>query len=376
MSDDESEDQKHHIIIDNGSCYIKAGFSGEEYPRIVFPTVVGYPKYHTNKKEFFVGTDAEKKWGVLKLNKPIQRGEIINWDDMENIWNYLFKYELRAAPEEHNVMITELLKYPKEIREKIAQLMFESFNVPGLFIVNPAILSLYDAGKYTGFVVDLGHEISQFVPIYDGFPLSHAVKQYNFGGKDLTEYMANLLEETGMKLSTSAEKEIVKDIKIKSCYVALDYEEEIKSVEKYDYEMPDGTNICIKYQRIKCPESLFKPFMIQNLGDNIENIGQTCYDSIQKCNSDKKIDFYNCIVLSGGTSMFNGLPERFTKEIKALVPESIKEEVKVIASPERKFASWNGGSILSSISTFDKEWITKTEYEESGATIVHRKCLC
>ena len=188
--------------------------------------------------------------------------------------------------------------------------------------------------------------------------------------------MVNLLEETGTKFSTNAEKKIVECIKIKSCYVALDYEEEIKSVEKYDYELPDGTNIIIKYQRIKCPESLFKPFMIQNLGDNIENIGQTCYDSIQKCNSDKKIDFYNCIVLSGGTSMFNGLPERLTKEIKALAPYSMKEEVKVIASPERKFASWNGGSILSSISTFDKEWITKTEYEEIGATIVHRKCLC
>ena len=188
--------------------------------------------------------------------------------------------------------------------------------------------------------------------------------------------MVNLLEETGIKFSTNAEKEIVEYIKIKSCYVALDYEEEIKSVEKYDYELPDGTNIIIKDQRIKCPESLFKPFMIKNLGDNIYNIGQTCYDSIQKCDIDIKMDFYNCIVLSGGTSMFNGLPERFTKEIKALVPESIKEEVKVIASPERKYASWNGGSILSNISTFKSCWITKTEYEESGATIVHRKCLC
>ena len=122
MSDDEFEDQKHHIIIDNGSGYIKAGFSGEEYPRTVFPTVVGYPKYLIGKKEFFVGTYAESKRGVLKLNKPIQRGEIINWDDMENIWNYLFKYELRAFPEEHNVMITELLKYPKE-RQKNPKLL-------------------------------------------------------------------------------------------------------------------------------------------------------------------------------------------------------------------------------------------------------------
>ena len=104
-------------------------------------------------------------------------------------------------------------------------------------------------------------------------------------------------------------------------------------------------------------------------------IGQTCYDSIQKCDIDVRKDLYNCVVLSGGSSMYNGLPERLSKEIKALAPESMKEEVKVIASPERKFAVWIGGSILSSISTFESMWITKTEYEESGVTIVHRKCF-
>ena len=103
--------------------------------------------------------------------------------------------------------------------------------------------------------------------------------------------------------------------------------------------------------------------------------GQTCYDSIQKCDIFIRKDFYNCIVLSGGNSMFNGLPERFSKEMKALVPESMKDEIKVIASPERKFAVWIGGSIISQISTFESEWITKDEYEEDGATIVHRKCF-
>ena len=377
MEDEEGE-SKPHIIIDNGTGYCKAGLSGEEGPRAVFPPCVGYLKYASRcfvpgeKKEFFVGADAEAKSGLLKLNYPIEHGVVNNWDDMEKIWGHVFTNELRVAPEEHNVMLTEAPMNPKENREKMAQIMFETFNVPGLYIAIQAVLSLYSAGKFTGIVADSGDGVTHFVPIFDGYSLPHAVIRLDLAGRDLTEYMMKLLTETGQRFSTTAEKEIVKAIKEKSCYVALDFEEELKSVEPYDYELPDGTHVIVKDQRIRCPEALFKPAMVGKEGNGI---GQTCYDSIQKCDIDVRKDLYNCVVLSGGTSMYNGLPERLTKEIKALAPESMKEEVKVIASPERKFAVWIGGSILSSISTFESMWITKTEYEESGATIVHRKCF-
>ena len=376
MAEDEGEG-KPHVIIDNGTGYCKAGLSGEEGPRAVFPACVGYPKYASgmvggDKQEFFVGADAEAKRGVLKLNYPIEHGVVNNWDDMEKIWGHVFTNELRVDPVEHNVMLTEAPMNPKENREKMAQIMFETFNVPGLYIAIQAVLSLYSAGKFTGIVADSGDGVTHFVPIFDGYSLPHAVIRLDLAGRDLTEYMMKLLTETGQRFSTTAEKEIVKAIKEKSCYVALDFEEELKSVEPYDYELPDGTHVIVKDQRIRCPEALFKPSMVGKEGNGI---GQTCYDSIQKCDIDVRKDLYNCVVLSGGTSMYNGLPERLTKEIKALAPESMKEEVKVIASPERKFAVWIGGSILSSISTFESKWITKTEYEESGATIVHRKCF-
>ena len=376
MTEEEGE-SKPHIIIDNGTGYCKAGLSGEEGPRAVFPACVGYPKYASGmvggyKKEFFVGADAEAKRGVLKLNYPIEHGVVNNWDDMEKIWGHVFTNELRVAPEEHNVMLTEAPMNPKENREKMAQIMFETFNVPGLYIAIQAVLSLYSAGKFTGIVADSGDGVTHFVPIFDGYSLPHAVIRLDLAGRDLTEFMMKLLTETGQRFSTTAEKEIVKAIKEKACYVALDFEEELKSVEPFDYELPDGTHVIVKDQRIRCPEALFKPSMVGKEGNGI---GQTCYDSIQKCDIDVRKDLYNCVVLSGGTSMYNGLPERLTKEIKALAPESMKEEVKVIASPERKFAVWIGGSILSSISTFESMWITKTEYEESGATIVHRKCF-
>ena len=365
-----------NIIIDNGTGYCKAGLSQEEGPRSVFPSVVGYPKYKSRlkqEKEFFVGADAEAKRGVLKLSYPIEKGVVINWDDMEKIWEYVFVDQLRVDPtNHHNVLLTEPPLNPKENREKMAEIMFETFNVPGLYIAIQAVLSLYSAGKFTGMCIDSGEGITQFVPIFDGYSLPHAISKVDLAGRDLTEFLAKILLETGQRFSTPAEKEIVKAIKEKSCYLALDYEEELKAVEPFDYELPDGSHVVIKDQRIRCPEALFKPAMIGKVGNGI---AQICYDSIQKCDIDIRKDFYNCIVLSGGNTMFNGLPERFTKEMRYLVPYSMREETKVIASPERKYAVWIGGSILSSISTFKSQWITKTEYEEYGATIVQRKCF-
>ena len=380
---EEDGESKPHIIIDDGARYCKAGLSGEEGPRAVFPSCIGYPKYASgmvggDKKEFFVGADAEAKRGILKLNYPIDHGVVENWDDMEKIWEYAFTNELRVDPAEHNVMLTEASMNQKENREKKAQIMFETFKVPGLYIANQGVLSLFSAGKFTGFVVDSGESITQFLPIFDGYYLPHAVNRFDFAGRDLTKFFMLLLNETGLRFSTNAEKEIVRAIKEKACFVALDFEEELKTVEPFDYELPDGTHVIIKDQRIKCTEALFKPWIIpydKDIEKPEKGLGQTCYDSIQKCEIDLRRDFYNCIILSGGNSMFNGLQERLTKEIKALAPYSIGEEIKVIASPERKYSVWIGGGILSSISTFESNWITKTEFEEFGASIVHRKCF-
>ena len=366
-----------HVIIDNGTGYCKAGFSGEEGPRAVFPAVVGRPKTASamvgnDKKDFYVGQQAEEKRGILHLSYPIADGIVNNWDDMEKVWEHCFTNELRCSPEEHKVMLTEAPLNPKENREKMATIMFETFNVPGLYIAIQAVLSLYSAGKFTGIVCDSGDGVTHFVPIFDGYSLPHAVVRMDLAGRKLTEFMMKVLREVNVNFSTSAEKEIVKDIKEKCCYVALDYKEELGKVEEMSYELPDGKVIKVKDQRIRCPEVLFQPEMC---GCEPGGIGKRCYESIQKCDIDIRKDLYPCIVLSGGTTMFQGIAERLTKEVKEQAPESMKETVKVIAVPERKYAVWIGGSILSSISTFDSMWVTKDEYNESGAGIVHRKCF-
>ena len=379
--EEEDNDSKKPLIIDNGSGYIKAGLNGEEGPRSIFPSIVGYPKYTYNynfyreKKDYLVGSEAEDKRGVHKLNYPIEHGNIENWDDMEIIWNHIFTSELRIAPEEHNVLITECSENERKNRKRIAQIMFETFNVPGLYIANPGVLSLFSVGKFNGIAIDLGDSLSKFIPAFDGFLLPHAVKQYNFGGRDLTDYFVQIIKSYGYNFSTTATWEIAKKIKENGCYFTLDYEKENR--EPFVSELPDGNNITINDPEIRCLVKYFKPkeYKLMRYGLDLYSTGQICYDSIQICDIDIRKDLYNNIVLSGGNSMFNGLKEIIEEDVKTLAPYSMKEEVKVIASPERKYAAWIGGSILSSISTFESMWITKYEYEEYGDYTVRRKCF-
>jgi len=233
--------------------------------------------------------------------------------------------------------------------------MFETFKVSGLSFEIQPLLCMYAAGKFTGFVVDSGEGLTQFAPFYDGFILSSAMKKLDLSGGIITNYMLKLLNNNGLNFSNH-EKEKVRNIKEKACYVALDFKDKIKSIEPFYYELPDGNHIVLKEQRIICTEGLFKPTIIGKSGNGL---AKTCYDLIQKCNIDIKKDLFNCIILSGGNTMFKGFQERFEKEIKGLVPESMKEEVKVIASTERTIQAWIGGCILSSISTYESKWVTK-----------------
>ncbi|VBB18706.1 actin-like [Yasminevirus sp. GU-2018] len=376
-------EENTHVVIDNGSGMVKAGFSGEDAPCCVFPAIIGRPKYKNTMRhgkenmedQIYVGDDAQSKRGILRLNYPIEHGIVTDWNDMERLWEYTFDSQLRVDPETRHVLLTEAPQNPKQNREKMMEIMFERFNVPASYVALQGVLSLYASGRTTGVVLDIGDGVTHTIPVFEGFCIPYAVNRYDLAGRDVTDYLKRLLDDRGYRFTTSSEREVVREIKEKFCYCAMDFDEEVKLFRTRNmtrnYTLPDGNVIKIGDEMFRSGEVLFEPDLI---GKEIKGIHQAVFDSVQKADIDVRKDLFGNVVLSGGTTMIKNLDKRLEKELNILKPVKMSN-VKIVAPAERKYSVWLGGSILSSLDTFSSAWITKREFEEGGAQIIHRKCM-
>ncbi|XP_078411978.1 actin-5-like [Cetorhinus maximus] len=215
-------------------------------------------------------------------------------------------------------------------------------------------------------VVDSGDGVTHSVPVHDGYNMPDAISRIDLGGHDLTTYLIKLLSEAGNAFHEKC-RYIVEDMKQKCCYVTVDYPNE--GTRLVDYELPDGHIITIGTERFKCPEALFNPSVMES---NQEGIHIMTINSLKRVQPHIRQLMYDNVLLSGGSTLFDGFNVRFCKEIFPLAPKDVK--TKIHAVPERKYAVWIGGSILASLHAFQSLWIRQEDYTEQGPLIVHRRC--
>ena len=310
--------------------------------------------------------------GVLSLSSPIENGAVTNWDDMEKILHYILYKELRVNPDNHSVWHSVPLLSSLHNCGILAELTFEKFNMPSMYLNLQSVLSLYSAGLTTGCVFDSGDSLSRSSCIYEGYISNGDVRVIELAGREVTDYLMRLLSKRGYSFTTAFEREIVSDIKEKLTYIPADYEQELaSSVPDVSYQLPDGQMVYLGRERISCPQALFQPSLIGMKSDGIHNL---VYNNILNSELDCRREFYRNIVLAGGNTLYPGICERLRREISKLAPPSFK--VNVIAPNNQKCSSWIGGSVLASLSGFPQfysESLSKQVYAEYGAYAVKRK---
>lgn len=364
------------VVFDCGSSYIRSGFSIDDEPTSIMPSYITELNADIgvqNKRKSYIGAAAQNLRGIMKLECPIHRGIITNWDEMEQIWDYCFHNELGIYPQSHPILLTEVANNPRANRERLTQIMFEKFNVPAMYLALDAILALFSMGRLTGLSLVSGDGLTSIVPIYEGYSIKYGIETLELAGSDLTQYLSKLTNQYDHKLSNH--KEILRDLKETECYVAQNFKREMQEFASRPslqtiFPLGDGTILNLGSERIACPEALFDPSV---LGTYDVGIPEYVMKSIRKCDSLLHRDLFSKIVLAGGNTLFPGFAERLKNEVVQLAPRDMS--VRVLASERRINNVWTGGAILSSLSTFHQMYINNWEYYERGPHIVNIKCF-
>ena len=378
------------IIVDIGSGEVKAGFSGEEKPKIIFKNYFGEPKYKKVLRTFekenqelndqYIGDDCDKYMGLIKLRFPVKHGVFENEQDILSVFNYLYsKLGINSQEiKEHPLLLTEPLLNPYINREKIAYSLFDNLGVPALFFASQPILSLFSTSSTSGTVLESGEGVTQSCVVYEGYSIPSSYERYNYGGADVTEYLKNLLKKRGYHFYNSTEFRLVNEIKENSCFcygnnnIKNDIGDAKKSANKnpINYYLPDGSSISVGDERLLAPEILFNP---EYIGKEYLSFPDMIINSINKVDIQLKQKSYENILLSGGNTNFNGLNEQLHFELKNKLNKNMKINLNKLEKPQ--YCCWIGGNIISTLEVFKKMWVTKNDWNEKGSKVIHVKTI-
>ena len=372
---------------------IQVGWAGTNFPESVFPSMVGKPQLRaemeslesTELKDVMCGDEADAVRFALDINYPVENGIVKHWDNMVHLWNYTFHDKMKINPADHKIMLTEAPLNPKENRKKTIENMFEKYGFAGAHMSIQAMLVLYAQGLLTGVVVDSGDGVTHVVPVYDGFVPQHLIRRLDVAGRHITSYLIKLLLLRGYSFNRSADFATVQQIKEKLCYVALDLDVERRLAQETTvlmekFSLPDGTVIKLGRERFEAPEALFNPQLVDKDGDGMAAM---VFNMIQAADIDCRADYFKHIVLSGGTSMYPGLPSRLEQDIKALYLKHVLKgaedrmnrlKLRIEDPPRRKHMVYLGASVLGDLMRDRTDfWVTKQEYQEKGIDAALKK---
>ncbi|XP_069865711.1 uncharacterized protein [Dipodomys merriami] len=258
------------VVCDYGSGFSKVGFAGNKDPLGVFPTVLGKFRHDRvfvgmEEQDWFIGSEVYQNLEKLNLHYPISRGAINSWDDLEKIWHYSFYHLLHSNPKEHPLMLSEPPLIPFSVKEITAQILFETFNVPALHLANPGVLAMFASGQTSGTTIESGEGMTCFVPVIDGCPLNGSTTKLDIAGQDLTFHLMHLLDRGNLLLGT-ADRECIRIMKEKCCFVAQDFDKEKESSQapsqRQTFQLPDGREVSLGHEAFLCPEALFQTSLI------------------------------------------------------------------------------------------------------------------
>ena len=364
------------VIIDPGSSQVKAGFSGDEHPVLVFDSFIGHAKYSKllgGGENEVVGPQPHLR-GLYKLTRPIERGVFQTDGDLKLVLAKIFSEMNITDSKQMPVFVTETPFTPTNKKTSIARVLFETYYSPQIFFGTQAVLSLYATGRTDGLVFESGDGVTQVVPIYGGNKIVHASEKINLAGSEVSMNLKSQLQKLGIVVSHCNPHILFDSMKQELVEVSpkpIDPKKpEEEHLEPASFELPDGTEIEVRIERFLAGEVLFDPL---SAGHEVKGVHEIIDRSLRKLDTDLRRNLYKNICLSGGNTMLNGFAERLATELSPFV----NDNTPMLNAPmtDRAQMAWQGASILSGLSNFSKMWISKKELDEQGDRIFSIKSV-